>query len=235
MMSAYPIVDEQFEDSEITRVDEGGDGWTIEHKGWSFWVPRANDESVVPVVGARARFYGRGIGSVVRGLFIDGKRVFYRTASEQEAKDKADIEAQNDRDRAKFAENRADHDARIAQLPQVFRDRVEAFQKFSTDWRWQHEGYELYCCEQAVVIVNALGTIDAIREWYKLPWDEQTKRVTGLDDGHSGNTFGMAARLAMLYLDRPELVEQEHGAMCPIVGCREYGCFAARQPLGASR
>jgi hypothetical protein len=35
-----------------------------------------------------------------------------------------------------------------------------------------------------------------------MEWDEQKKLVPGLDDGHSGNTFGMACRLAIAYLPR---------------------------------
>lgn len=34
-----------------------------------------------------ARFYGRGIGATVRGLFLDGVKVFYRSPEEQKAID----------------------------------------------------------------------------------------------------------------------------------------------------
>jgi hypothetical protein len=33
-----------------------------------------------------------------------------------------------------------------------------------------------------------------------MTWDEQKSLVPGLDDGHSGNTFGVACRLAIFYL-----------------------------------
>lgn len=57
----------------------------------------------------------------------------------------------------------------------------------------------MFCCEQAVVIADALKTPDAIDAWRALPWDEQVKAVP-IDDGHSGNTFGFACALAKAYL-----------------------------------
>lgn len=61
----------------------------------------------------------------------------------------------------------------------------------------------------------------AVREWQKLPYEEQKPVVA---DGHSGNTFGMACQLAVLVLtgDEEALV-RHYGAMAPLVGSDEYG------------
>jgi hypothetical protein len=64
------------------------------------------------------------------------------------------------------------------------------------------EGYNRFCCEQGIIIAESLRTKDKIFEFNKMGWDEQKKLVPGLDDGHSGNTFGMACRLAIAYLPR---------------------------------
>lgn len=48
--------------------------------------------------------------------------------------------------------------------------------------------------------------------------------MTTKDDGHSGNTFGCAARLAYHYLTEQENIVREHGALVPLVGCEKYGC-----------
>lgn len=86
--TTYPN-DDQFEDTTIASVSPCDDGWTIERAdGWSFYVPAPSP--VVPAVGMTARFYGKGIGSVVRGLFLDGQKVFYRT--EAEDKERHEIE-----------------------------------------------------------------------------------------------------------------------------------------------
>ncbi len=80
-MGAFPKNDAQFDDSTIASVCPGKGGWWItKSDGWSFWVPE--ESPVEPVAGMAARTYGRGIGSIVRGLFLDGQLVFYRTEDE---------------------------------------------------------------------------------------------------------------------------------------------------------
>ncbi len=84
----YPN-DEEFKETTITGVREESDGWTIQRAdGWSFYCPKS--VQVEPKPGMVARFYGRGLGYPVRGLFLDGQQVFYRT--EAEDKEKCEIE-----------------------------------------------------------------------------------------------------------------------------------------------
>lgn len=73
----YPPNDEQFEDVKVICVSDGA---IQREDGFSFCVPQ--DSPVIPQVGMVARFYGKGIGYNVRGLFLDGQKVFYRTADE---------------------------------------------------------------------------------------------------------------------------------------------------------
>jgi hypothetical protein len=85
----YPN-DSQFEDVTVKTAKEMlSGGWSIERSdGWSFFVPA--DSPITPRAGMPVRFYGKGIGFPVRGLFLDGVRVFYRT--EDEEKDFSEIE-----------------------------------------------------------------------------------------------------------------------------------------------
>lgn len=80
----YPENDTQFETSTITEVNRCADGgWSIKREdGWSYYVPASSP--IEPKAGMLARLYGKGIGYLVRGLFLDGKQVFYRTAQEDE-------------------------------------------------------------------------------------------------------------------------------------------------------
>lgn len=81
----YPKNDEDFEEVTIAevRAEESSGGWSIKRSdSWSFWVPK--NSPVAPAVGMTARFYGKGIGYVVRGLFLDGREVFYRTEAEHQ-------------------------------------------------------------------------------------------------------------------------------------------------------
>jgi hypothetical protein len=75
----YPQDDQEFQDTIVQSVR--GDHFE-RADGWSFCLPHGAD--VVVREGMVARFYGKGIGFPVRGLFIDGMKVFYRTAAEQE-------------------------------------------------------------------------------------------------------------------------------------------------------
>lgn len=79
----FPSDDKQFEEVAIEKVEaEASGGWSLRRAdGWSFWCPP--DSPVEPKAGMTARFYGRGIGSSVRGLYLDGQRVFYRTEAEE--------------------------------------------------------------------------------------------------------------------------------------------------------
>lgn len=74
--------DKQFEDKIITEVrGESSTGFQITvDDGWSFFVPK--DAPIEPKVDMVARFYGKGIGSPVRGLDLDGTEIFYRTPNE---------------------------------------------------------------------------------------------------------------------------------------------------------
>lgn len=78
----YPQNDDQFEETTISKVGKSGDGWSIQRDdGWSFFVPGISP--IEPKEGMSVRFYGKGIGYSVRGLFLDGNEVFYRTAAQE--------------------------------------------------------------------------------------------------------------------------------------------------------
>lgn len=74
----YPQDDNQFEELTVAKVTEHEDGFEIERTdGFSFYVL---SKKVAPKVGSSARFYG--LGTNVRGVFIDGIEAFYRTEAQ---------------------------------------------------------------------------------------------------------------------------------------------------------
>lgn len=84
----YPNNDKQFQEATVAAVLPCDGGWSIRSEdGWSFYVPETSQ--VVPKIGTKARFYGRGYP--VRGLFLDGQRVFYRTEVEDIEKTEIDL------------------------------------------------------------------------------------------------------------------------------------------------
>lgn len=79
----FPANDDQHEETHVHEVTaEAGGGWTIKRgDGWSFFVPA--DSPIAPQAGMLARFYGKGVGFSVRGLYLAGVKVFYRTEAEE--------------------------------------------------------------------------------------------------------------------------------------------------------
>jgi hypothetical protein len=69
--------------------------------------------------------------------------------------------------------------------------------------------YNLFCCEQGILISESLNSEDEIIKFHKLSWESQVKMVPGLDDGHSGNTFQMSCRLAIQYLPMLKVIKRD--------------------------
>jgi len=215
--------DSEYQETKVVTVKEYEEGWEITRKdGWAFYISK--EHGVEPKVGQVARFYGGDIGRPVRGLDLDGQEVFYRTP-EQEAELNAQwVREQEAKDKAEFEQNKADLNAQYQVLPEVFQRRIDKFRNNNPDFRWKYEAYEMLVCTQAVMIAEALKTSTAIQSWEDMDFKKQKRLVPGLSDGHSGNTFDAACFLATLYLEQPEGVVKQHGAMAPLVGSKEYGC-----------
>ncbi len=89
-MDERAALDPQFEEVTVAEVGKESSGWSIKRSdGWSFFVPA--DSPVTPEVGMTMRFYGKGIGFPVRGLFLDGQQVFYRTEAEDRDHSEAEM------------------------------------------------------------------------------------------------------------------------------------------------
>jgi len=80
-MDAFPN-DNEFQDHTITEVTPGDNGYHLGLKGFGLWCPYF--EGPAPSVGDTLRVYSKGFGHAFRGLFINGRKVFYRTEAEDE-------------------------------------------------------------------------------------------------------------------------------------------------------
>lgn len=117
-------------------------------------------------------------------------------------------------------------DKQYEALPEVFRNRIDRFRSNNPSFRWEHERYELFVCEEAVDLANHIPNPDELKKFFDLPHEEQIKIHPNLSNNHSGNTFGATCSLAYLYLTNPDAVELGHGALCSLVGCKNYGCVS---------
>jgi hypothetical protein len=159
---------------------------------------------------------------------LRGEPLFYRTQDEidQEHEEwKRDFAKRKIRD---FEKDKARLNREFARLPEVFQRRISWFRANLPNWRVEHEGYEMSACVDAVLIADTLRTPGAIRKFGKASHKKQRELVPGISEEHSGNSFGFAVKLAWLYSSEPLLVIAEHGAMTPLVGCKEYGCAHPR-------
>lgn len=229
--------DRQFEDKHIAKVHKEDGGWSIDFKeGASFWVP--GEPGIEPKAGMTARLYGKGFGFVVRGLDLDGREVFYRTADEEERRYRKEVAAQKHKQADEFERDKDEYMARVAALPVPFQRRIEKFTRTKGDSWWPDFGpYELFCCEQAWLYARILKTPGKVKEMANArhadqkalllaacTTDDDRKAIEQAFAEHSGNTFAFACRLAVWFTQRPETVVLEHGALSILVGCPEYGC-----------
>lgn len=165
-------------------------------------------------------------GSTIRGIKLNGVKVFYKTDEDLAREHKEWCEGNKKRQLEEFEKEKDSLDAKYNALPKMFQERIDKFRTNNPNFRVEFESYEMFCCEQAVEIANALQTKEAIKEFADLKWEDQVKKVPNLDGGHSGNTFGMSCRLAYLYLDNPENVAKSHGSLSALVGSEAYGDIA---------
>lgn len=214
--------DNQYVSHILEEVIDCGDNWDLKVDGGSYLCV-TKIKGFVPEKGMWAKFYGKGFGYSVRGVVIDGKVFYYRTPEETERDHKAYCKKQ-DREKAKYLKkNLKKMDAEYDTLPDVFKQRIDKFRKANPNFRRDYESYEMFTIKEAIKIAKAIKDPDKIKEFYDMPFEEQVK-IAGIDEGHSGNTFGCACNLAMWYLKQPETVVKLHGALTPLVGCKEYGC-----------
>lgn len=216
--------DEPFEDSPITEIQPGGGGWhCTQESDWTIFVPNMPIEQygevlragIEPKIGDRLRLYG-SFGHEVQGIQVNDDVVFYRTQTQREARRRRWLEDNDARKERAFTLKQGALDAEFEALPPFFRQRIERFRAEDPDFRKESEGYEMFCCTEAVKIALALESStlgveaaegqrtaliqEQVMAFYDLPWEQQKQRVPGLGDGHSGNTFGGACNLAAAYL-----------------------------------
>lgn len=217
------LTDDEYEEYAITAVRDQGDSYAIEADGAWLGVEKAKF-SKPPEVGQYARYFGRGFGHPVRGLVIDGVEIYYETHDEYYFRRRAERAIRDTEQKAEADRTRAERDARVAALPECFQKRIARFRRNNPNFYCQYESYEMASCVDAVRIAEALGTADKVVAFQKQPWDGQRLAVPGLSNEHSGNTFGMACRLAHHYLTDERYVFADHAAIAQLCGCEEAGC-----------
>lgn len=217
--------DTNYQDHVIKEVKDDKNYYAITvADGFSVGLNKKNCLRVIPHIGDTMRLYGDGLGSIIRGMDINGRECFYKTPEEQQVWNKKEVERlDREKKREYETEEKTDLDKQYAALPELFKRRIDKFRGNNPDFRWKYESYEMFVCTEAIKIVDALKTSEEIKRFMDLPYNKQ-KQLVNFSDQHSGNTMGAAIALAFIYVTQPEGVVRLHGALAPLVGSKEYGC-----------
>ena len=113
----------------------------------------------------------------------------------------------------------------------LFQERLDGFERRNPTFIEQFGTYEVTVCEQAEAIAAALQIPEDMEWWWALPRESQLDLTLGLDPEITQFALQEAANLAYALLAYPEMIPKLHGALCNLVGCRSYGCFAVEQPF----
>ncbi len=241
---------DEFNISTIKSIDPAKDGtadFTVgSSDGWSLYVE--NKQGLpLPNVGESLVCFGRGMGYTVRGIGGSDHLYRYRTEAEEEVKHQKWVAEREAQQQADWNKGLLEFNAKVGAMPEVFRQRFAEFtSRCPQNWGPKFGGYEMFVCEQALLIAdwaeNAaddagfLTTDIAIKAFYDAD-NETQDAVLGEENhgNHSGNTFGQACTLASVYLANPEHIPNMHGALCPMVGCDDYGCYASTPEAKAAK
>ena len=93
----------------------------------SIFVP---DNGIEPKPGMTIRMYGKGLGFPIRGVNIDGKEVFYKTAVDFDAEMQQKVMEKKEKAKQEYESKRAEFEARVKKLPPSFQMRIHDFRCF---------------------------------------------------------------------------------------------------------
>lgn len=211
----------------IKKVTEGDTHFYIDLEGsYSFGLDKKY--GAIPKAGDKITLHTKNF-STVRGVTLNGVIVFYKSDRRLD-QEHEEWRANYEKEKLEtFKKNRIQMDADYEALPDNFKKRIDRFRKNNPKFRVDFEGYELFCCKEALKIAAVFKTSATITAFRALDWEDQLKAVTTLSDGHSENTFGCACMLARLQLECPERVYEMHGSLSPLVGSEDFGDIAVNE------
>ncbi len=192
--------DTQYTAARIRDVEPMDNGWGLYFDGGLVIHCTSDTCQQAPTVGETARLYGKGFGYAVRGIIVERRVYQYLTEGEQHQQEQQAAKEAERKAAVKLDVERADRDARRAALPEMFRRRLNEFEKSIPDWRLYSESGELSVCEDAARIVRHCPDTEGLRRFLSLSPEEQRAAVPGLRAGQTGNTWHRVCQLVTDYL-----------------------------------
>jgi hypothetical protein len=236
--TSLAMQDTEHADFVLEGVEADGEYVTLTFDGGLVTGYRKNDVShpdFVPKAGQTVRFYGKNagvLGGSRRGLMIDGLLLQYRTEEEDRAHHRLQLMKSDAERQREYEKNAGLLEEKLDALPIPYRARVTYYLEHNPDFYWKYLAYELSVCQDASRLAQTARRQQPdepaawVEDFHNKSYDEQMEIAPWMSDGHSGNSFGFVVRLAHIDVSGG-MVELEHGALCPLVGCKAYGCRLA--------
>lgn len=176
----------------LTEVVAVTGGWNCIMGAVGLFVP--HERCFVPPQTGEIIYTIGGLGDDIRGIQIGDRCYRYFTLAENQFKRQQWLQYHHEQNQKEAAAQSLSRDAQVAALPLFFQERIFRFRDTNPNFRRDSEAYELFCCEQAVCIKNALKTDEAVLNFSK---HTEGFNVPGFEgEKHSGLTFGGAIALA---------------------------------------
>ncbi len=203
----------------VTRVTKNGEYYFVEFDGSGFGLeakygvePKLGDEVILHTVN----------GSMVRGVEINGSKVFYKTDADLENEHKEFVANLRKKREEEFLKNKDKLDADFDSLPKLFQEKIQKNRDSDPNYRIESESYDMFCYTQALEIAKNLPKFkdipdidvkERVKKFYEMSFEDQLKAIPTLNDGHSGNTFLVSCNLAAQYLSSAEYASNKIRAL----------------------
>ena len=187
---------------------------------WSFRFSK--EYGLTPKIGDKIKLHLTN-ATTIRGVDLNDIQIFYKSDEQLDQEHKEWCENYEKEKQERFEKEKDQLDSDYETLPDVFKQRIDRFRKNNPKFRVDYEGYEMFCCKEALKIAEILKTPEAVKSFHDADYEDQIILVPTLSDGHSGNTFGCACTLAHIYVTQLDLVPKMHGSLSPLVGSEAFG------------
>lgn len=185
-------------DYKLTEVTKCEDGFSVLSDCTGFFMQTQNIGNVTPKVGDTITlFFINGYGTEIIGMNLNGKKLYLKTPEQLEKEHAVQAARRRKEQLELFEENKEKFDQIFASFPALIRHRISLYKTYATDFRVEHEGYELHAILLGVKIYEACKIESKINNFANMDYKEQIKIIPEIETGEtSGNQFQYAVYFA---------------------------------------
>lgn len=205
----------------VQKVEEKEDGYNI-YCSESIGFGLHKKYFAVPNVGDTVTLHCIEGSRQIRGLDINGDRIFYLSDEEARAEREEMTKQIAGQDKDSEIKLKADFEA----LPEIFQKRINRFKKNNPLFGLELELLEIFCCREAYKMIKGFKSEkerNSFRTFYKIFSEHVEIRVVSKMEPFFNATLKCTLALVNDYLEDPERILHSDGALAEIVGSEAYG------------